>query len=245
LRYIPIARNDYENKVGILGDDIPPDSDLILSFDRPSEGDDIMKLLVDRKVSIPATSRSQEFYDLNGEHREMTENEYYNYAKIRGHFIKSFMLRKSSDPNDPQTTNLDVFKRMSEEQFDSAFNDLLNKASIAAKTFCDTEAKIPKGTENYWDYIVKNFPEVKMPVFKMIPDKFRSYPEALDVILNEVDIRAKELIYPAKEMQKDTIGAAFREIEKEAYNTDMEKQIQDAINRTGKSREEVIKMLGE
>ena len=244
LRYIPIARNDYENKVGILGDDIPPDSDLILSYNKPSEGDDIMKMLVDRKVSIPATSRSQEFYDLNGEHREMTENEYYNYSKIRGHFIKWFMLRSSSDPNKPGASNLEIFKNMTEEEFDSAFDNLLSISSQVAKTFCDTEAKIPKDTENYWNYIVKNFPEVKIPIFKMVPDKFHSYPEALDVVLNEVDIRMKSELYPVKEMAKDTLQSAYRQIEKESYVVDEEKDIQDAMSRTGKSRDEVKKMLG-
>lgn len=241
LRYIPIARNDYENKVGILGDDIPPDSDLILSFDGPTEGDDIVKMLVKRKVSIPSTSRTQEFYDLNGEHREMTENEYYKYAKIRGHFLKDMILRESADPNYVGKSNLELLKNMPEDQFDSAFKALMDTASKVAKQFCD--APIPAGTENYWDYIVENYPKVKIDIFTMVPSVTKSVAAALDPVMNRVDLGAKGRLFPVREMAQDTVGSKFREIEKETYYKDPDKDIKEAAERMNVSVEEARRIL--
>jgi hypothetical protein len=241
LRYVPVARNDYENKVGILGDDIPPDSDLILSYDTPTEGDDIIKMLVDRKVSIPSTSRSQEFYDLNGEHREMTENEYYKYAKIRGHFLKDMILRESADPNYVGKSNLELLKNMPEDQFDSAFKALMDTASKVAKQFCD--APIPAGTENYWDYIVENYPKVKIDIFTMVPSVTKSVPAALDPVMNRVDLGAKGRLFPVREMAQDTVGSKFREIEKETYYKDPDKDIKEAAERMNVSVEEARRIL--
>jgi hypothetical protein len=136
----------------------------------------------------------------------MTENEYYNYAKVRGHFLKK-MLGK----------NLDYFNAMSEEEFDTVFKKIMNYSSIVAKEFAHSEAKIPKGTENYWDYIVENFPSVKLPVYKMIPDKLRAYPPLMDEIVPALDIQSAKDLLPAKKEVKETVSEAFRDIEKSEY----------------------------
>ena len=85
---IPFARNNYGDKVNILGDPIMYDTDKFLSVNKP---DKLVQLLVDKKsVFTPPNRKTEKTYDIEtSKERMLNDEEFYIFARTKGQAIKS------------------------------------------------------------------------------------------------------------------------------------------------------------
>lgn len=203
LRDIPVARDRYFNRVGVFGDDLPPDTDIIYSVKEASDSDDIANMMVKRHVSITTPSRTGEFVDINREKVPMDHDQFYNFMKIRGHFIKYFF-------HNDQYSLMSQWEAMTDEEFKQEVGDIELVASIAAKEYCDKY--IPMGTKDYWKYVTENYPLESFTTFKMVPKE--NVPLGFNLAETLAEIGMKHLIFSNKEMGKELSGEIIENIEK-------------------------------
>lgn len=196
LRDIPVARDQYQNKVGGLGNDLPYDTDFVYSVDKESSDDKYYDLLIKNKTSLGSPRWNTTIVTDDGTERLLTEEEFYKFSKIRGHFIKSMMDHY-----------YDSLSTMNEEDFKEKMTTIKTEASIMSKTFCTVN--IPKETTDYWEYITKTYPD-------MIFQRYRSMPE--NILMDTYYIQ-----YMDKKINELPIREEIRQIKKEVYreiNTD-------------------------
>ena len=211
LRDIPVARDRFFNRVGVFGDDLPPDTDIIYSVREARDSDDIADMLVKRKVSITTPSRTGEFVDINGEKVPMEHDQFYNFMKVRGHFIKYFFH------NEKQNLMAD-WEKMTDEEFKQEWADIESTATTVAKNYCDKY--IPMGTKDYWDYVVKNYPLEPFTLYKMVPEQYVPFGFNLKETLAEIGM--KHLLFSSKERGKDIKDPIIQNINKNRERTQYE-----------------------
>lgn len=121
LQHIPIARDQYFNKINSLGEEIIPDTDKLIS---KSKDDKIWNMLAEKgaAVGVPPI-QSMTIYDPNQEKDvAMTQKQYYNFCKIRGTFIKETLNKE-----------FDSWKNMKPAEFKESLNALKANATKRAK----------------------------------------------------------------------------------------------------------------
>lgn len=91
LRDVPVARDKYSNKINVLGEEIIPDTDKFSSGVKDSPA---FQLIVDKKAWIaPLSIRKTTIEDPETEEpRLMTQEEFYEFSKFRGEYIKTYIL---------------------------------------------------------------------------------------------------------------------------------------------------------
>lgn len=189
LRDIPVARDKYQNKVGGLGNDIPYDTDFLYSVDKNTEDDKYYDLLIKNKTSLGSPRWNTTIVE-DGKERLLSEEEFYKFSKIRGHFIKSMM--------DHYYTEL---SNSNQEDFKSKMNTIKSEASTWAKTFCTID--IPQGTEDYWSYISTTYPDYLFQRYKGLPE---------NILMSTYLLQ-----YMDKKMDENPIKEEVRELKKEIY----------------------------
>lgn len=118
---IPYLRNYYENKIDALGNEVVPDTDILVSA---GEGNKIVKLLAKTKSLIkPPDIRKETFYDMTkGEESVMNDKQFNEYSKTRGSEISKFL-------ND----NYDELSEMPIEDAKKMIKNGIEDATITAK----------------------------------------------------------------------------------------------------------------
>ena len=203
LRDIPVARDQYFNKVGVFGDDLPPDSDIIYSVREPKDSDEIADMLVKRHASITTPSRDGEYVDINMEKIPMSHDDFYRFMKVRGHFIKYFFK------ND-KVNLMPKWEAMTDAEFKQEWTDIESIATIVAKEYCDKY--IPMGTKDYWEYVTKNYPMEPFVTYKIVPKQ--NVPFGFNLAETLADIGMKHLIFSGKELGKNIADPIIQNIEK-------------------------------
>lgn len=85
---VPIARNSLNDKINVLGDPIQTDSDVLVSSENREP---VLKYLLDKDAWVaPVNKNTIEVFDEDTEmDRPITNDEYYEFSKLRGQKIKN------------------------------------------------------------------------------------------------------------------------------------------------------------
>jgi hypothetical protein len=132
LRTVPIARNMYENAVNGLGEEIPlPQANILVSKPRNDETQKLWDLIAKNKVSTGNPDRKgASWIDKNGVQKEMTDRQFYEFAKARGEYIRKVM-----------ENDFNTISKMSQ----SDFKDWMNKTRSDANNYA--QAVLGSGIE--------------------------------------------------------------------------------------------------
>jgi len=121
LRNIPVARDQYQNTVNGLGEELPRVSPTIIS-DEPGPNEKLWNLLVKNKQNTGIEGPKATTILSGDEERLMTPEEYYKFAKVRGEFIKESL-----------EDNYDRLNKMDSEKFEKSLSKIKSIATPLAK----------------------------------------------------------------------------------------------------------------
>jgi len=123
LRNIPYAREGLKNAVNGLGEELPADTDILLSSSRGLPSDKLWTLLSKNKANTGLTAPSRTtIISEDGTEKIMTSDEYYKFAKYRGEFIKEALEE-----------NYDKLSGMDEKKFTQSIKKIKAVATPIAK----------------------------------------------------------------------------------------------------------------
>ena len=184
LVQLPVAKNKFNEKINAFGEPIYQDMDLIFSEQKENESTKYWDLIMDKRASISPPKYSQQLIDpQTNEEREMTNQEFYKFSKIRGQYIKAMLA-----------SNYDLVSTMNQEQFGKWFNGVKGDASNLAKTY----TTIPlDDSKNYWEQIETQFYDEKLK--KFVPIRMDVSIENLGTKTTE---RAEKILTPEEETEE-------------------------------------------
>lgn len=121
LRDIPVARNQYFDKVNVFGDPIIPDTDKLWSVDKDSP---LFQLIADKKawVGAPSIRKTTIYDDKLGKERLLTLEEFYNFSILRGQIIKKYVQ-----------DHYEKLSKMKDEEVQKAITKVKTSATKKAK----------------------------------------------------------------------------------------------------------------
>jgi len=184
LVQLPVAKNDFNEKVNAFGEPIYQDMDLILSSEKKDESTKYWDLIIEKRASLSPPMYTQTLIDpATMQERSMTNDEFYKYSKIRGQYIKA-MLKN----------NYDLVSTMNQEQFGSWLNGVKGDASNVAKTYTATPLD---DTKNYWEQIEAQFLEEKIKKFIPIP-----VDVSIENLGTKTTERAEKILTPKEEEEE-------------------------------------------
>jgi hypothetical protein len=184
LVQLPVAKNDFNEKVNAFGEPIYQDMDLILSSEKKDESTKYWDLIVEKRASLSPPMYTQTLVDpATMQERSMTNDEFYKYSKIRGQYIKAMMKN-----------NYDLISTMNQEQFGSWLNGVKGDASNVAKTYTATPLD---DTKNYWEQIEAEFYEEKIKKFIPIP-----VDVSIENLGTKTTERAEKILTPKEEEEE-------------------------------------------
>lgn len=139
LRDVPVARDKYNNMVNALGDDVTYDTDLMISSEKGKPEDKLWKLVIDKKQTIGTATVPETYIDKGGNEVQITDEQAYQFAKIRGGYIKKSLEK-----------NYDKLVKLDNAQFSKYLQSVKSKATNFAKaSFSADKAQIEKLMEDY------------------------------------------------------------------------------------------------
>jgi hypothetical protein len=177
MRDIPVARNEYFDKVNGLGEKVSYDNDIFISLSEGKPSDKLWNLVVDKKAPIGSPVRTITYVDDNDVEKFMDEKQFYNFSRIRGGFIKSALRLNYYDVKD-----------MDNATFSKWLSDVKSTGTTVGKVFLDT--RVPESAENAFEYVNENYPYEDILTWMVIPDKNVNTPETA---LNSTSEYAKKL----------------------------------------------------
>jgi ribosomal protein S13 len=96
LRNVPVIRDEFQNAVNGLGEELPPQTGGVI-FSKKEEGPHakLWQLLADKKATTGRPDRRGAAYiDINGDEKAMNDEQFYFFAKTRGEYIRTLMERQ-------------------------------------------------------------------------------------------------------------------------------------------------------
>lgn len=108
LRNVPVIRDEFQNAVNGLGEELPPQTGGVI-FSKKNTGPNakLWQLLADKKATTGRPDRRGATYiDINGDQKAMNDDQFYFYAKTRGEYIRILM-----------EANYDRLKKMDDKEF--------------------------------------------------------------------------------------------------------------------------------
>jgi len=93
LRNVPVIRDEFQNAVNGLGEELPPQTGGVI-FSKKEEGPHakLWQLLADKKATTGRPDRRGAAYiDINGNEKAMNDEQFYFFAKTRGEYIRTLM----------------------------------------------------------------------------------------------------------------------------------------------------------
>ena len=108
LRTIPIVRNNYENAINGLGEELPPPSPGVpYSFKEEGKYQKLWQLLADKNQTTGRPERRGASYiDIDGNQKAMNDEQFYMFSKTRAEYIRNLMM-----------VNYDRIKEMDVKEF--------------------------------------------------------------------------------------------------------------------------------
>jgi hypothetical protein len=139
LRDVPVARDKYNNMINALGDEVTYDTDLMFSTEKGKPEDKLWKLVIDKKQTIGTPTAPETYVDKSGNEVQVTDEQGYQFAKIRGGYIKKSLEK-----------NYDRLVKMDNKDFAEYLKNVKSKATNFAKTsFSADKAQLEKMMEDY------------------------------------------------------------------------------------------------
>jgi len=123
LRDVPVARNQYKNMINAFGDEVDYDTDLLMSGSKGKPEDKLWNLVVSKKQTIGTSTAPETYVDKNGNEVQVTDDQAYQFAKVRGSYIKKSLEK-----------NYDKLSKMSNEEFAKYLQGVKSTATNVAKT---------------------------------------------------------------------------------------------------------------
>jgi hypothetical protein len=123
LRDVPVARDKYNNMINALGDEVTYDTDLMFSTEKGKPEDKLWKLVIDKKQTIGTPTAPETYVDKNNQEVQVTDEQAYKFAKIRGGYIKKALEE-----------NYDELSKMDNKKFSKYLQALKTEATNLAKT---------------------------------------------------------------------------------------------------------------
>lgn len=150
---IPFARNNYGDKVNILGDPIMYDTDKFLSVNKP---DKLVQLLVDKKsVFAPPNRKTEKTYDIEtGRERMLNDEEFYIFARTKGQTIKADLEERFGE-----------LEKLSVGEFKKELTKIKTQATKIAR------AKISTGESSLFEIDSKE--DGKNVTYKLTPEQVK------------------------------------------------------------------------
>ena len=130
LRDVPVARNKYNNMINAFGDEVTYDTDLMFSTEKGKPEDKLWKLVIDKKQTIGSATAPETYIDKSGKEVQVTDEQGYQFAKIRGTFIKKYL-----------ENNYDALSKMSNDDFAKYLKDIKSNATNYAKASFTVDPK--------------------------------------------------------------------------------------------------------
>lgn len=139
LRDVPVARDKYNNMINALGDEVTYDTDLMFSTEKGKPEDKLWKLVISKKQTIGSPIAPETYIDKSGEEVQVTDEQGYQFAKIRGGYIKKSLEK-----------NYDKLVKMNDKDFADYLKNVKSNATNFAKTsFSADKAQLEKLMEDY------------------------------------------------------------------------------------------------
>ena len=88
LRDVPVARDQYKNMINAFGDDVDYDTDLLASGAKGKPEDKLWNLVISKKQTVGTPTAPETYVDKDGKEVQVTDDQGYQFAKIRGSYIK-------------------------------------------------------------------------------------------------------------------------------------------------------------
>lgn len=123
LRDIPVARDQYKNMINAFGDEIDYDTDLLMSGSKGKPEDKLWNLVISKKQTVGTSTAPETYVDKNGNEVQVTDDQAYQFAKVRGSYIKKSLEK-----------NYDKLSKMSNEEFAKYLQKVKSTATNVAKT---------------------------------------------------------------------------------------------------------------
>jgi hypothetical protein len=123
LRDVPVARNKYKNMINALGDEIDYDTDLLMSGAKGKPEDKLWNLVISKKQTIGSFVAPQTYVDKYDNEVQVTDDQGYQFAKIRGSYIKKALEQ-----------NYDELLNMDNDKFAKYLQGLKSEATTVAKS---------------------------------------------------------------------------------------------------------------
>lgn len=145
LQHVPIARNKLKNKINALGEEIPTDYDFFISENKPHK---VWDFLNEKKIWIPPINKNSLIIldQKTGEERAATGDEYYNFSKLRGAYIKEEVEKLMDNGVTIKTGNQEDEKR-ADDLSQAELNKVIRKIKSDATKKAKTELFSPEGGE--------------------------------------------------------------------------------------------------
>lgn len=141
LRDVPVARDKYNNMVNALGDDVNYDTDLMFSTEKGKPEDKLWKLVISKKQTIGTPTAPETYIDKNDQEVQVTDEQAYQFAKIRGSYIKKSLEK-----------NYDKLSKMSNEEFSKYLQQVKSSATNTAKaSFTVSKEDMEKRMKNFFN----------------------------------------------------------------------------------------------
>lgn len=138
LRDIPVARNNYDDKLNGFGDPVEYDQDLIYSTAEGKPEDRLWNLVTSKGQTIGLPQVPETYVNEDDQEVQMTPQDNYNYQKFRGGYIKNALEQ-----------NFDALEALPKDKFKEYLSDLKGRASSLAK------ASLPNDQEGYQESFEK------------------------------------------------------------------------------------------
>jgi hypothetical protein len=126
LRNVPVIRDEFQNAVNGLGEELPPQTGGVI-FSKKETGPHakLWQLLADKKATTGRPDRRGAAYiDINGDQKAMNDEQFYFFAKTRGEYIRTLMEKQ-----------YDRLKEMDEKEF----GKWMENARTSANRFANGE----------------------------------------------------------------------------------------------------------
>lgn len=126
LRNVPVIRDEFQNAVNGLGEELPPQTGgVIFSKKQAGPNAKLWQLLADKKATTGRPDRRGATYiDINGDQKAMNDEQFYFFAKTRGEYIRTLMEKQ-----------YDRLKDMDEKEF----GKWMENARTSANRFANGE----------------------------------------------------------------------------------------------------------
>jgi hypothetical protein len=167
MRNIPIARDSYQNVVNGLGEEQPPDVDIIFSTEREGPNDKLWNLLSKNKqtTGVP-TIKGVTVLDKEDNEVTLTPEQFYLYARSRGQYIAKTMNDK-----------YDALSKMDEKEFAKAMSRIKSEGTAFAKATVENEA-YGKDSPNLGLYVKKQIESDYDPSKSTLEEKRSAFESA-------------------------------------------------------------------